>query len=164
MGTFDLRIFNGKALQEGSNIQEYREFVRSLEVTKEQPIASERGLAATLRVGWLMCLGVGGATVVVCWIGCQCWYSGIRVLKTQGSTIMTGWFCTVLCCGLAALLEKPEYQPVTGLGRDQGKLRDWDLDSVKIRAYCSRVSSDTDRTTELTVEGTTSQVTGAPES
>ena len=65
---------------------------------------------------------------------------------------------------MAALLEKPEYQPMTGVGRDQGDLRDSDLDSVKIRAYWSRVSSDTDWTTELTVEGKTSQVTGAPES
>ena len=63
---------------------------------------------------------------------------------------------------MAALLEKPEYQPVTELGRDQGDLRDSDLDSVKIRAYWSRVSSDTDQTMELTVEGTTSQVTVAP--
>ena len=101
LGTFDLRIFNGKVLQEGSNIQEYQEFVRSLEMTKEQPSASEKGLAATLRVGWLICLGVGGATLLVCWIGCQCWYSGIRVLKTRGSTITPGLFCTVLCCGLA---------------------------------------------------------------
>ena len=77
---------------------------------------------------------------------------------------MPGLFCTVLCCGLAALLEKPEYQPVTRLGREQGDRRDSDLDSVKIRAYWSRVSLDTDRTTELTVEGTTSHVTGAPES
>ena len=35
LGTFDLRIFNGKVLQEGSNIQEYREFLRSLETTRE---------------------------------------------------------------------------------------------------------------------------------
>ena len=137
---------------------------KRLASTKEQPQGSEKRSASTLRVGWLIYLGVGGATLLVCWIGCQCWYSGIRVLKTQGSTITPGLFCTVLCCGLAALLEKPEYQPVTGLGRDQGDLRDSDLDSVKIRAYWSRVSSDTDRTTELTVEGTTSQVTGTPES
>ena len=65
---------------------------------------------------------------------------------------------------MAALLEKPEYQPITGVGRDQGDLRDSDLDSVKIRAYWSRVSSDMDRTMELIVEGTTSQVTGVPES
>ena len=64
---------------------------------------------------------------------------------------------------MAALLEKPEYQPITAVGRDQGDLQDSDLDSVKIRAYWSRVSSDTDRTTELTVEGTTSQVTVVPD-
>ena len=29
LGTFNLRIFNGKVLQEGSNIQEYREFLWS---------------------------------------------------------------------------------------------------------------------------------------
>ena len=64
---------------------------------------------------------------------------------------------------MAALLEKPEYQPITAVGRDQGDLQDSDLDSVKIRAYWSRVSSDTDRTMELTVEGTTSQVTIVPD-
>ena len=31
LGTFDLSIFNGKALQEGSTMQEYREFLRALE-------------------------------------------------------------------------------------------------------------------------------------
>ena len=75
-----------------------------------------------------------------------------------------GRFCTVLCCGLTALLEKPEHQLVTGFGRDQGDSRDSDLDSVKIRAYWSRVSLDADRTMELIVEGTTSQVAGVPES
>ena len=64
---------------------------------------------------------------------------------------------------MAALLEKPEYQPITGVGRDQGDLQDSDLDSVKIRAYWLRVSSDTDRKMELTVEGTTSQATVAPD-
>ena len=33
LGTFDLSILNGKALQEGSNTQEYHEFLRSLEMT-----------------------------------------------------------------------------------------------------------------------------------
>ena len=32
LGTFDLSILNGKALQEGLNTQEYREFLRSLEM------------------------------------------------------------------------------------------------------------------------------------
>ena len=132
-------------------------------MTKGQPQVSEKSLASTLRVGWLTYLGVGGAILLVCWLGCQCWYSGIRVLKTRGSTITPGLFCTVLCCGLAALLEKPQYQPVMRQGREQGDRQDSDLDSVKIRAYWSRVSSDTDRTTELTVEGTTSQVTVAPD-
>ena len=65
---------------------------------------------------------------------------------------------------MAALLEKPEYQPMTGVGGDQGDLRDSDLDSVRIKAYWSRGSSDTDQTTELTVGGTASQVAVAPDS
>ena len=64
---------------------------------------------------------------------------------------------------MAALLEKPGYQPITAVGRDQGDLQDSDLDSVKIRAYWLRVSSDTDQTMELTVEGKTSQVTVVPD-
>ena len=64
---------------------------------------------------------------------------------------------------MAALLEKPEYQPMTRVGGDQGDLRDSDLDFVKIRAYWSRGSSDMDRTTELTVGGTASQVAIAPD-
>ena len=137
--------------------------MRFLEPTKEQPPVSEISFAPTLRVSWLTYLEIGGAILLVCWLGCQCWYSGIRVLETQGSTITPGLFCTVLCCRMAALLEKPEYQPITAVGRDQGDLQDSDLDSVKVRAYWSRVSSDTDRTTELTVEGTTSQVTIVPD-
>ena len=64
---------------------------------------------------------------------------------------------------MAALLEKPEYQPMTGVGGDQGDLRDSDLDSVRMKAYWSRESSDTDQTTGLTVGGTTSQVAIVPE-
>ena len=33
MGTFDLSILNGKVLQEGSNTQEFRGFLRTLETT-----------------------------------------------------------------------------------------------------------------------------------
>ena len=40
-----------------------------------------------------------------------------------------------LCCRMAALLEKPEYQPMTGVGGDQGDLQDSDLDSVRMKAY-----------------------------
>ena len=41
LGIFDLSILNGKALQEGSNTQEYRKFLRSSEVTGNQPQASK---------------------------------------------------------------------------------------------------------------------------
>ena len=37
MGTFDLNILNGKVLQEGSNTQEFREFLRTLEMTGTWP-------------------------------------------------------------------------------------------------------------------------------
>ena len=64
---------------------------------------------------------------------------------------------------MAALLEKPEYRPMTGVGGDKGDLRDSDLDSVRMKAYWSRGSSDTDQTTGLIVGGTTSQVAIVPE-
>ena len=82
LGTFDLRIFNGKVLQEGSNIQEYRDFLRSLETTRERPQASEKTLIPTQTFSWMIYLGSGCAIILVCWLGCQFWYNGIRVLKT----------------------------------------------------------------------------------
>ena len=163
LGTFDLNIFNGKALQEGSNIQEYQEFLRYLETTREQPQVSEKTLVPTPTFSWMIYLGIGSAIILVCWLGCQCWYSGIRVLKTRGPTTTPGLFCKVLCCGMAALLEKPEYQPMTGVGGDQGDLQDSDLDSVRMKAYWSRGSSDMDQTTGLTVGGTASQVAIVPD-
>ena len=64
---------------------------------------------------------------------------------------------------MAALLEKPEYQPKIGVGGDQGDLRDSELDFVRLKAVWSRENSDTDQTTGLIVGGTTSQVAIVPE-
>ena len=119
LGTFDLHIFNGKVLQEGSNIQEYREFLRSLETTREWPQVAEKTLVSTPTLSWMTYLGIGSAIILVGRLGCQCWYNGIRVLKTRGPSTTPGLFCKVLCCGMAALLEKPDYRPVTEAGSER---------------------------------------------
>ena len=59
---------------------------------------------------------------------------------------------------MAALLEKPDYRPVTEVGGDKGDLRDSELDFIKMKAVWSRENLDTDQTTGLIVGGTTSKV------
>ena len=110
MGTFNLNILNGKVLQEGSNTQEFREFLRTLETTGTQPQAAKSAIAPTLT--WMTRIGNGCVILLVCWLGCQLWYTGARVLETRGSSISLGTFCRVLCCGMAALLVKPNHEPV----------------------------------------------------
>ena len=64
---------------------------------------------------------------------------------------------------MAALLEKPDYQPLMEVGRDKGELRDSEMDLVKMKAVWSRENLDTDQTAGLIVGGTTSQVAIGPE-
>ena len=109
--TFNLNILNRKVLQEGSNTQEFREFLRTLEMTGTRPQAAKVS-AATPTFVWMTCIGNGCVILLVCWLGCQLWYTRARVLETRGSSISLGTFCQVLCCGMAALLVKPNYEPV----------------------------------------------------
>ena len=157
LGTFNLHIFNGKVLQEGSNIQEYREFLRSLEMTRKRPQASEKTPVPTQTSSWVIYLGSGCAIILVCWLGCQFWYNGIRVLKTRGSSTTPGLFCKVLCCGMATLLEKPDYRPVVEVGGGKEELRDPEMDLATMRAVWSREGLNTDQTAGLIVGGTTSR-------
>ena len=64
---------------------------------------------------------------------------------------------------MAALLEKPDYRPVTKVGGDKGDLRDSELDFVRMKAVWSRENLDTDQMTGLIVGGRTSQVAIVPE-
>ena len=59
---------------------------------------------------------------------------------------------------MAALLEKPDYQPVMEVGRDKEELRDSEMDLAKMKAVWSRENLDTDQTAGLVVGGTTIQV------
>ena len=81
MGTFNLNILNGKVLQEGSNTQEFREFLRILETTGTQPQAAKVSASAP-PLGWITRLGNGCVILLVCWLGCQLWYTGAQVLET----------------------------------------------------------------------------------
>ena len=131
LGTFDLRILNRKVLQEGSNTQEYREFLRSLETTGTRPQAF-KVLAPNQTFSWLTRIGNGCALLLVCCLGGQLWYNGARVLETRGSSISLGTFCKVLCCGMAALLVKPDYGPVVGAREDRKELHDQEVDLINI--------------------------------
>ena len=121
LGAFDLSILNGKALQEGSTTQEYREFLRSLETIGTRPQAS-KVCAPDQTSGWLARLGNGCLLLLVCWLGGQLWYNGSRILGTRGSSISLGMFCKASCCGMAALRVKPDYDPVVGAQEDKEEL------------------------------------------
>ena len=93
-----------------SDTHKFQEFLRTLETAGTRPQAAEPAVTPTLT--WMTRIGNGCVILVVCWLGCQLWYTGARVLETRGSSISLGTFCQVLCCGMAALLVKPNYEPV----------------------------------------------------
>ena len=108
LGTFDLSILNGKALQEGSTTQEYREFLRALETVGTRPQAP-KVCTPDQTSGWLALLGNGCLLLLVCWLGGQPWYHRSRILGTRGSSISLGMSCKAIYCGIAKLLAKPDY-------------------------------------------------------
>ena len=81
---------------------------------------------------WLTRIGTSCALLLVCWLGCQLWYNGVPVLETRGSSISLGTFCKVLCCGMAALLVKPSYDPVMEMREEKGESQGQDVDNLNI--------------------------------
>ena len=113
MGTFNLSILNGKVLQGGSNTQEFRGFLRTLETTETcsdthefqdflrtletagtWPQAAEFAVTPTLT--WMTRIGNGCVISVVCWLGLGC---PVRYIthNTHNRT------CTGLACGVTRL-------------------------------------------------------------
>ena len=148
MGTFDLNILNGKVLQEGSNTQEFHEFLRTLEMTGTRPQAAKVSAAAPTFV-WMTRIGNGCVILLVCWLGCQLWYTGARVLETRGSSISMGTFCRVLCCGMAALLVKPNYEPVEEVSEEKEEPQDQELNLINLGAAWKSESPDVCRAVGL---------------
>ena len=81
LGAFHLSILNGKTLQEGSNTLVFCKFLRSLGTNGTQPQAA-KVLSPDQTSSWLTRIGTGCALLLVCWLGCQLWYNGARVLET----------------------------------------------------------------------------------
>ena len=87
--------------------------------------------------------------LLVCWLGCQLWYTGARVLETRGSSISLGTFCRVLCCGMAALLVKPDYGPMVEVREDEEELPNQEMNLINLGAAWASESSDTCKTVGL---------------
>ena len=88
-------------------------------------------------------LGNGCALLLVCWLGGQLWYNGSRVLETRGSSISLGMFCKVLCCGMAALLVKPDYGPVVEAREDREEPRDQEMNLINMGVAWTSKNPDT---------------------
>ena len=99
--------------------------------------------------GWMTRLGNGCVILLVCWLGCQLWYTGARVLETRGSSISLGTFCRVLCCGMAALLVKPNYEPVEEVSEEKEEPRDQEMNLINLGAAWKSESPDTCRAVRL---------------
>ena len=150
LGSFDLSILNGKALQEGSTMQEYHEFLRTLEtVGIQMPAAKTCSLGQTY--GWLTFLGNGCSLLLVCWLGGQLWYNGSSILGSRGSSISLGTFCTAICCGMTTLLLKPDYGSVVGAREDREEPQDQDVDLINLGVAWTRGNPETCRMTGPTI-------------
>ena len=108
-------------------------------------------LAPDQTSGWLTCLGNGCVLLLVCWLGCQLWYTGARVLETRGSSISLGTFCKVLCCGMAVLLVKPDYDPMVDARKDREELRDQEMNLINVGVAWTSENLDTCKTAGLIV-------------
>ena len=98
---------------------------------------------------WLTSIETGCALLLVCWLGCQLWYNGARVLETRGSSISLGTFCKVLCCGMAALLVKPSYDPVMETREEKEEPQEQEMNLLNIGVAWTSEDLDTCKTAGL---------------
>ena len=131
-------------------MQEYHEFLRTLEMVGIQPLAS-RTCFPDQTYGWLALLGNGCSLLLVCWLGGQLWYTGSRILRSQGSSINLGMFFRAICCGMATLLLKPDYGSVVGAREDREELQDQDVVLINMGVAWTRGHPETGRTTGPTI-------------
>ena len=79
------------------------------------------------------------------------WYTRAQVLETRGSSISLGTFCKVLCCGMAALLVKPDYGPVVETREDREELQDQEVNLINIGVAWMSENPDSSKTAGLIV-------------
>ena len=60
-----------------------------------------------------------------------------------------GTFCRVLCCGMAALLVKPNHEPVEEVIEEKEELRDQEMNLINLGAAWKSESLDTCRVIRL---------------
>ena len=116
-------------------------------VPEDPAQAAESAITPTLT--WMTRIGNRCVILVVCWLGCQLWYTGARVLETRGSSISLGTFCRVLCCGMAALLVKPNYEPVREDSEEKEEPRDQEQSLINLGAVWKNESPEACRAVGL---------------
>ena len=107
--------------------QEYSEFLKALGLAKakEQPPESSFFRKAC---SWLIVIGNGCSLLLVCWIVCQLWYNGSRIIKSLEQRASLGMFLQAFCCGIATFIINPKYAPVLEAREDQERLQEQDID------------------------------------
>ena len=131
LGPFALSIIGGKLLQGGSTTQEYREFMKALGPVKSKELPPEVSFLQQTS-HWLTILGNGYSLLLVCWIVCQLWYNGSRIIGSLEQRASLGMLLRVLCCGIATFIINPKYIPVSEAREDQERLQDRDINLINI--------------------------------
>ena len=126
----------------------FQKFLGLLGTNGTQPQAA-KALSPDQTSSWLTRIGNGCALLLVCWLGGQLWYNGARVLETRGSSISLGTFCKVLCCGMAALLVKPDYGPVVEAREEKEEPREQEMNLINMGVAWTSENPDTYKTAGL---------------
>ena len=69
--------------------QEYREFLKALGLVKAKEQMPEVSFFRKM-CGWLIILGNGCSLLLVCWIVCQLWYNGLRIIRSLEQHVSLG--------------------------------------------------------------------------
>ena len=122
--------------------QEYQDFLKALGPARAWDPASEVGLLSQMRC-WLAILGNGCSLLLVCWIGCQLWYNGSRIIRSLEQHVSLGTFLRAFCCGIATFVIKPKYTPGAEVQEDQERLQEQDIDLINMGPAWTRAVPET---------------------
>ena len=92
---------------------------------------------------WLTILGNSCSLLLVCWIVCQLWYNGSRIIRSLEQHVSLGTFLRAFCCGIATFIIKPKYTPVAEAREDQERLQEQDINLINIGPAWTRAAPET---------------------
>ena len=76
----------------------------------------------------------------MCWIVCQLWYNGSRIIRSLEQHASLGTLLRAFCCGIATFIINPKYTPVSEAREDQERLQEQDIDVTNIEPAWMRLT------------------------